>query len=125
VDLDILFQSLFVIGAILVAANIFAFRQVLFGEKVDAKLAEKDAKLAKLAAERAAKEAELAAKGIIIAPPYARGFGWKALSPLIFAAGVLFSIALGGMAGTVLFLLVLANLIFGLSGWKFYVPGRN
>lgn len=119
------FETLFFLAAILVAANIFAFRQTLFGPKVDAKLAEKDAKLAKLAAEKAAAAAERAAKGIIDVPAHARAFGWKALSPIIFATGVLFAIALGGTVGIVLFLLVLVNLIFGLAGWKFYVPGRN
>lgn len=122
---EIPFESLYFLAAILVAANIFAFRQTLFGTKVDAKLAEKDAKLAQKAAEQAAKAAELAAKGIIIRPAHARGFGWKALSPLIFATGVLFAIAIGGTGGIVLFLLVLANLVFGLMGWTFYVPGRS
>lgn len=123
--MEIPFESLYVIAAILVAANIFAFRQTLFGAKVDAKLASKDAKLAAKAAERAAAAAERAAKGIIVVPAHARAFGWKALSPIIFATGVLFAIALGGTAGLVLFLLVTANLIFGLMGWQFYVPGRS
>lgn len=122
---DFPFEFLYFLAAILVAANIFAFRQVLFGKKVDAKLVDKDAKLAAKAAERAAAAAEKAAKGIIDVPSYARGFGWKALSPLVFAVGVLFAIALGGTVGIVLFLLALANLIFGLMGWQFYVPGRG
>lgn len=116
--MEIPFETLYVLAAILVVANIFAFRQTLFGEKVDAKLAEKDAKLAAIAAEKAA-------KGIVDVPATARGFGWKALSPLIFGAGVLLSIAIGGTVGTALFVLVLLNLIFGLSNWDWYVPGRK
>lgn len=116
--MEIPFETLYVLAAILVVANIFAFRQTLFGEKVDAKLAEKDAKLAAI-------EAEKAAKGIVDVPATARGFGWKALSPLIFASGVLFAIAIGGAAGAGLFALVTLNLIFGLANWDHYVPGRK
>jgi hypothetical protein len=115
---EIPFETLYVLAAILVVANIFAFRQTLFGEKVDAKLADKDAKLAAIAAEKEA-------KGIVAIPVTARGFGWKALSPLIFATGVLFAIAIGGAVGAGLFALVALNLIFGLSKWDHYVPGRR
>lgn len=54
-----------------------------------------------------------------------RGYLWKALSPLLFAASVILGLGLGGVIGLTLVGLALLNLVFGLIGWDGYVPGRK
>jgi hypothetical protein len=118
VEFDPIFVLAGVIVAALLIANLLGFRQAFFYEGVEKRAAEKEAKLA---AARAAR----AAQGLPELPAHARAFGWKALSPFVFAVAVLFSIAIGGPIGFLLFGLATANLIFGLTGWDHYVPGRS
>ncbi|HWI64541.1 MAG TPA: hypothetical protein VNT75_22140 [Symbiobacteriaceae bacterium] len=54
-----------------------------------------------------------------------RGYLWKALSPFVFAASVILSLGLGGVAGISLVVLAALNLVWGFLGWSGYVPGRR
>lgn len=55
-----------------------------------------------------------------------RGFGWKALSPILFSLGVILSIAVGGVAGIAIISVATLNLIWGFLGWNgHYVNNRR
>lgn len=54
-----------------------------------------------------------------------RGYLWKALSPLLFAASVILGLGSGGVIGYSLVGLALLNLVWGFIGWDSYVPGRK
>jgi hypothetical protein len=54
-----------------------------------------------------------------------RGYLWKALSPLLFAACVILGLGFGGVIGLSVVGLALLNLVWGFIGWDTYVPGRK
>lgn len=62
-----------------------------------------------------------------ISPKFTRGgYLWKALSPMLFAVGLIFGIALGGVAGTVITVGTFLNMVLGFMGWDFnFVGGKR
>ncbi|HYG56490.1 MAG TPA: hypothetical protein VD902_00185 [Symbiobacteriaceae bacterium] len=54
-----------------------------------------------------------------------RGYLWKALSPLLFAASIILALGLGGWLGGAIVLLAFLNLLFGMLGWDAYIPGKK
>lgn len=68
-----------------------------------------------------------ARKGLrLVTPKFARrGYLWKALSPLLFGVSFILGLALEGPVGYGIMAAGLLNMLFGLLGWEFYVPGKK
>lgn len=71
--------------------------------------------------------AAASAKRVRVSPKYTRGgYLWKALSPMLFAVGLIFGIAVGGVVGTVIAGGTFLNMVWGFMGWDFnFVGGKR